>query len=163
MASKVEQEIRDLREKIRYHEYRYYVLDDPEISDAEFDELIQRLIDLEEKHPGLVTPDSPTQRVGGEPLDKFDKVEHRVPMLSLGNAFNEGDLTNFARRIYRLLDTGKIDFVVEHKIDGLSAILTYQGGRLIRGATRGNGVVGEDVTANIKTIPSVPLRLKKRC
>lgn len=157
----IEQEIKELREKIRYHEYRYYVLDSPEISDAEFDDLMRRLEKLEEEHPELITPDSPTQRVGGEPLEGFRKVEHSSPMLSLGNAFNPGELKEFAKRIYRLAGTDQVTFVVEHKIDGLSAILTYEEGRLVLGATRGNGVVGEDVTENIRTIKAVPLRLKR--
>lgn len=157
----IEQEIKELREKIRYHEYRYYVLDSPEISDAEFDDLMRRLEKLEEEHPEFITPDSPTQRVGGEPLEGFRKVEHSTPMLSLGNAFNPGELKEFANRIYRLAGTDQITFVVEHKIDGLSAILTYEEGRLVLGATRGNGVVGEDVTENIRTIRAVPLKLRK--
>jgi len=160
-SNSLEQEIKELREKIRYHEYRYHVLDSPEISDAEFDALMRRLEKLEKEHPELITPDSPTQRVGGEPLEGFRKVEHSSPMLSLGNAFNPGELREFANRIYRLAGTDQVTFIVEHKIDGLSAILTYEEGRLVLGATRGNGVVGEDVTENIRTIKAVPLRLKR--
>ncbi|MFW5999367.1 MAG: NAD-dependent DNA ligase LigA [Halanaerobiaceae bacterium] len=159
--SDIGERIEKLRGKIRHHEYRYYVLNDPEISDAEFDELMQELEELEAEHPELVTPDSPTQRVGGEPLDSFDKVRHSRPMLSLGNAFNGGEVHDFAGRVYRRAGRSEIDFVVEHKIDGLSAILTYEDGRLVRGATRGNGVVGEDVTENLKTIHSIPLRLRR--
>lgn len=159
--SRVKEKIEDLREKIRHHEYRYYVLDSPEISDAKFDRLMKELKKLEDEHPELITPDSPTQRVGGQPLDSFEKVEHSEPMLSLGNAFNAGELRDFAERIYRLAGSQQIEFVVEHKIDGLSAILTYENGSLIRGATRGNGIIGEDVTENIKTIKSVPLKLHR--
>ncbi len=151
--------IDDLREEIRHHEYRYYVLDSPEISDAEFDQLMSDLESLEEKYPELITPDSPTQRVGGEPLDSFEKVEHTAPMLSLSNAFYDGELRDFANRLYKLAGTRDIDFVIEHKIDGLSAILTYENGLLTVGATRGNGTIGENVTKNIKTIRSVPLGL----
>lgn len=157
----VKERIEKLREEIRHHEYQYFVLDEPEISDSEFDTLMRELIYLEEKNPELITPDSPTQRVGGEPLKGFKKVEHRTQMLSLDNAFDEGELREFANRIYRLTGKEKIDFVVEHKIDGLSAILKYQGGMFVQGATRGNGVVGEDVTENLKTIRSIPLKLKK--
>ncbi|MFW6022380.1 MAG: NAD-dependent DNA ligase LigA [Halanaerobiaceae bacterium] len=151
--------IEELREKIRYHEYRYFVLDSPEISDAEFDQLVRELQKLEDKYPELITPDSPTQRVGGQPLEGFDKVEHTVPMLSLGNAFNEGELREFANRVYKLAGTSDIEFIIEHKIDGLSAILTYEDGLYTTGATRGNGVIGEDVTENIRTIRTVPLSL----
>ncbi|MCG8513489.1 MAG: NAD-dependent DNA ligase LigA [Halanaerobiales bacterium] len=158
LTSRLEQ----LRDKIRYHEYRYFVLDSPEISDAEFDQLIKELQRLEAQNPQLITPDSPTQRVGGEPLPGFRKVEHKRQMLSLDNAFNASGIINFANRIYRLAGSEQLDFVVEHKIDGLSAILTYQAGILIQGATRGNGLIGEDVTENIKTIRSIPLKLPER-
>lgn len=153
--------IEELREEIRHHEYQYYVLDSPEISDAEFDRLMEELKELEDKYPEIITPDSPTQRVGGEPLDSFKKVEHSKPMLSLGNAFNAGELRDFADRVDRLAGSKQFDFVIEHKIDGLSAILTYENGSLVRGATRGNGIIGEDVTENIKTIKSVPLKLHR--
>ncbi len=158
---KVKEKIEKLREEIRHHEYRYYVLNDPEIADAEFDHLIQKLEQLEKENPELITPDSPTQRVGGEPLDSFKKVNHSRPMLSLGNAFKAGDIRNFVDRVYRLTGRNDLNFIVEHKIDGLSAILTYENGRLVQGATRGNGITGEDVTANLKTIKSIPLRLRK--
>lgn len=153
--------INNLREEIRYHEYRYYVLDSPEISDAEYDQLMKKLERLEKENPELITPDSPTQRVGGEPLESFAKVEHSTSMLSLSNAFNDGELRDFANRVYKLAGTREIEFIVEHKIDGLSAILTYEGGLYVQGATRGNGVIGEDVTENIRTIRSLPLRLKR--
>lgn len=152
--------IEQLRDVIRHHEYCYYVLDAPEISDAEFDQLMKELESFEEEYPDLITADSPTQRVGGEPLEGFEKVEHSIPMLSLSNAFNAGELKDFVNRVYKLADTKEIEFVVEYKIDGLSAILTYQNGILTVGATRGNGVIGEDVTDNIKTIRSIPLKVK---
>lgn len=158
LTSRLEQ----LRDKIRYHEYRYFVLDSPEIPDAEFDQLIKELQRLEAQNPQLITPDSPTQRVGGEPLPGFRKVEHKRQMLSLDNAFSSSGIINFANRVYRLAGSEQLDFVVEHKIDGLSAILTYQEGVLIQAATRGNGLIGEDVTENIKTIRSVPLKLPER-
>ena len=158
---KVKQKIKELREKIRGHEHKYYVLNESEISDAEFDQLMQRLEKLEEEHPDLVTPDSPTQRVGGEPLDSFKKVEHRRQMLSLGNAFNAGELRDFAERIGRHIPENEVKYIVEHKIDGLSAILRYEDGRFVLGATRGNGRIGEDVTSNLKTIRSIPLKLKQ--
>ncbi|AZR74769.1 DNA ligase (NAD(+)) LigA [Anoxybacter fermentans] len=151
----------ELRKKIEYHDYRYYVLDDPEIADAEYDQLMRKLQRLEEEYPEIVTPDSPTQRVGGAPIDEFQKVVHRVPMLSLDNAFNEEELRAFDQRIKRLSGRKDLEYVVELKIDGLTAVLTYENGRLVRGATRGDGQVGEDVTHNIRTIKSIPLRLKK--
>ncbi len=156
-----EQRINELREKIRYHEYQYYVLNEPEISDAEFDRMMRELEQLEQEYPELITSDSPTQRVGGEPLDEFSKVTHSEQMLSLGNAFDAGEVRSFVDRVYRLAGHRDIEFILEHKIDGLSAILTYEEGSLVRGATRGNGLVGEDVTPNIKTIHTIPLKLKK--
>ncbi|MFW5986339.1 MAG: DNA ligase LigA-related protein, partial [Halanaerobiales bacterium] len=160
-AKDVKKRINELREKIRYHEHRYYVLDNPEISDAEFDRLMQELEKLEAENPELITPDSPTRRVGGEPLSSFTKVTHSREMLSLKNAFRDGEVREFADRIYKKFAPAEIEFIVEHKIDGLSAILTYEDGLLVTGATRGNGVIGEDVTSNLKTIPTVPLRLRE--
>jgi len=157
----IKQEIEELREEIRHHEYCYHVLDSPEISDAEFDELMQKLQALEAEHPEYLSPDSPTQRVGGEPLDSFEKVEHSIPMRSLGNVFNAGELRDFVNRVYRLAGRDDLSFVLEHKIDGLSAILSYEKGQLVLGATRGNGVIGENVTENIRTIRAVPLKLKR--
>lgn len=156
-----EQRINELREKIRYHEYQYYVLNEPKISDAEFDRMMRELEQLEQEYPELITSDSPTQRVGGEPLDEFSKVTHSEQMLSLGNAFDAAEVRAFVDRVYRLAGHRDIEFILEHKIDGLSAILTYEEGSLVRGATRGNGLVGEDVTPNIKTIHTIPLKLKK--
>ncbi|MCL4848587.1 MAG: NAD-dependent DNA ligase LigA [Acidobacteria bacterium] len=150
----------DLRRRIRYHEARYYVLADPEISDAEFDELVKTLQALEAAHPDLITPDSPTQRVGGRPVDGFATVEHVEPMLSLDNSYSIDELRAFDDRVRRGLGAeGALDYMAELKIDGLSIALTYVDGRLERGVTRGDGVRGEDVTSNVRTIRAVPLRL----
>lgn len=149
-----------LRDRIRQHNYRYYVLDDPSVSDAEYDLLMRELRALEADHPDILTPDSPTQRVGGAASDSFAKVRHPVPMLSLGNAFDEDDVRTWRERAMRLLGTdAHLSYTVEPKIDGLAIALTYEDGVLVRGATRGDGQIGEDVTANLRTIPSVPLRL----
>ncbi len=159
----IEQRIAQLRDEINYHAYRYYTLDDPIISDAEYDRLMNELRALEEAHPELITPDSPTQRVGAPPLDQFEKVIHPVPMTSLGNAFNDDDMRAWLTRIGRLLPEGvttsDLTFVVEPKFDGLAVALTYENGVLVRGATRGNGIEGEDVTANLRTVKSIPLRI----
>ncbi len=154
------QEIERLRERIAYHDYRYYVLDDPEIPDAEYDRLMRRLQQLEAWYPQLVTPDSPTQRIGGEPLEGFETVRHVVPMLSLNNAFSEQEVCEFDRRIRETLGEDIVEYVAEPKLDGLAISLLYQDGRLLRAATRGDGHRGEDVTLNVRTIPSVPLRLR---
>ena len=159
----VEERIEELRKEIRYHNYRYYVLDSPVVSDAEYDRLMRELQELEAAHPELITPDSPTQRVGAEPLEKFEKVRHPKPMLSLSDAFDEEELRAWLERISKLLPEGvtprDLQYVVEPKIDGLTVVLTYEGGRYVQGATRGNGVEGEEVTANLKTIRGVPLRI----
>ncbi|HXF38710.1 MAG TPA: NAD-dependent DNA ligase LigA, partial [Blastocatellia bacterium] len=152
--------IAELRQKLEYHNYLYYVKDDPEISDAEYDRMFRELIELETAHPELASPDSPTQRVGGEPLERFTKVQHHAPMLSLANAFSEDELRAFNRRVSGLLERDDVAYVTELKIDGVAMALTYQNGQFVRGATRGNGVVGEDVTANLKTVKQIPLRLK---
>jgi DNA ligase (NAD+) len=149
----------ELRHLIRYHEERYYVLSDPEIADAEFDALMKELEQLESENPDLITPDSPTQRVGGRPTEAFATVEHAEPMLSLDNAYSEEELRAFDERVRRALGAA-IDYVAELKIDGLSIALTYQDGRLVRGATRGDGTRGEDVTPNVRTIRAIPLRLR---
>lgn len=162
MATSVEKEIEKLREEIRYHEYRYYVLDDPEISDYEFDQLMRKLQDLEREHPELVTPDSPTQRVGGKPAEQFPKVRHQVPMMSLDNTYSVEELRDFDRRVHELSGRSRVEYVAELKLDGLSMSLIYEKGVLAHGVTRGNGVEGEDVTANVKTIGSVPLRIDER-
>lgn len=159
-ASKdIDQKIEALREQIRHHEYRYYVLDDPEISDAEFDHLMNELKKLEAAHPELVTGDSPTQRVGGKPREGFIKVAHSVPMLSLDNAYAEPELKNWERRVHELSGRKDVEYVCELKLDGMSLALRYEGGKLVRGITRGDGSTGEDVTLNVRTVRSVPLSI----
>jgi len=157
----VKARVKQLREELRKHNYKYYVLDNPEISDYEYDQMLKELEELEAKYPELKTEDSPTQRVGGEPRDEFTKVEHSTRVLSLANAFNEQELRDFDDRIKRNLENKNYKYIVEHKIDGLSAILRYENGSFSLGATRGNGRVGEDVTHNLKTIKSIPLKLRK--
>ena len=157
MAKAIEKEIEKLRNDIRYHEHRYYVLDNPEISDFEFDKLMRRLQELEVQNPELVTPDSPTQRVGGQPAEEFPKLRHAVPMLSLDNTYSVDELKDFDRRVREISGRSKVEYVGELKLDGLSMALTYEDGVLTHGVTRGDGVEGEDVTANVKTIRSVPL------
>ncbi len=164
-GSKLEARVADLRKQLEHHGHRYYVLDDPEVSDAEYDELLNELRDIEAEHPELLTPDSPTQRVGGTPLDKFDEVRHLQPMLSLANARNEEELAAWVVRSERYLarqgvEMGDVRFSTEPKIDGLAISLVYQDGELVRGATRGNGEVGEDVTQNLRTIGAIPLRVE---
>jgi DNA ligase (NAD+) len=154
--------IQQLREVIRRHEELYYVDANPEIADAEFDALMRELQVLETEHPGLVTPDSPTQRVGGRPVEGFATVEHLAPMLSLDNANNDDELRAFDERVRRgLATTEPVTYVAELKIDGLSIALTYEDGRLVRGATRGDGMRGEDVTQNVRTVRAIPLRLNE--
>ncbi len=153
-------EVDELRARIRHHDYLYYVRDNPEITDAEYDGLFRRLEQLEERYPELVTLDSPTQRVGGRPLEKFGQVTHSLPMLSLSNVFEESELLEFDARVRKTLDAlGPIPYVVEPKLDGVAVELAYENGLLIAGSTRGDGYVGEDVTANVRTIKAVPLRL----
>ncbi len=157
--------IEKLVELIQYHDHRYYVLDDPEISDAEYDRLFRELQGLEKEYPGLLRTDSPTQRVGGKPLDVFEKSKHRVPMLSLANALEEKEFFDFDDRVHRLLEMKKenlIEYFVELKFDGLSLNLTYENGYLVSAATRGDGETGENVLQNVKTIRSVPLALKTK-
>jgi DNA ligase (NAD+) len=155
------QEIESLRAELRHHEELYYVYDNPEISDADYDTLMARLQTLEAEHPELVTPDSPTQRVGGRPAEKFEQYIHRRPMLSLDNSYNIEDLRAFDERCRKLADGRAFEYVAELKIDGLSIALHYEAGVLVRGVTRGDGRIGEDVTQNARTIRSVPLRLKE--
>jgi DNA ligase (NAD+) len=157
----VEKKIEALREKIRHHEYLYYVLDNPEISDADFDKLMQQLKNLESEHPSLVTPDSPTQRVGGKPREGFVKVPHSSPMLSLDNTYNEEELRGWERRVHELTGRSEVDYVCELKLDGMSLALIYEDGKLVRGVTRGDGSIGEDVTLNVRTVRSVPLSIPK--
>ncbi len=159
---KIKKEIEELREKIRYHNYRYYVLDSPEISDEEYDALFRRLVELEEKYPQFKTPDSPTHRIGAPPKKEFGEVKHEVPMYSLQDARNDDELRDFDARIKRLLNLSSdsiVEYLVEPKFDGLSCEITYINGILTTASTRGDGYVGEDVTENVKTIKSVPLRL----
>src|SRR5262249_5696561 len=157
-----EQRLKELRDAIRHHEERYYIHDAPEISDEEFDRLLHELERLEAEHPDLVAADSPTQRVAGRPIEGFEEVQHLVPMLSLDNAYNEEELRAFDERVRRGAGLGdaSVRYVAELKIDGLSIALTYESGRLVRGATRGNGVTGEDVTTNVRTIRAIPLSLR---
>ena len=156
----VEQEIQNLRQQINHHNHRYYVLDDPQISDAAYDQLLQSLKQLEADNPELITADSPSQRVGAAPLKEFGQIRHEMPMLSLDNAFNEEDLQDFNRRVKdRLKTTDDIEYACELKLDGIAVSLLYEGGVLVRGATRGDGSTGEDITLNVRTIPSIPLKL----
>src|SRR5882672_6394372 len=155
----IKREAEDLREKLRYHEYRYHVLDDPEISDAAYDKMLARLKEIEAEHPELVTPDSPTVRVGAQPREGFTTVKHARPMLSLDNAFSFDALRDFDRRVREGIGREEIEYIAEHKFDGLSISLLYENGVLVRGVTRGDGTTGEDVTPNVKTIRSVPLRM----
>jgi DNA ligase (NAD+) len=151
------EDVESLRDEIRHHEYRYYVLDDPEISDAEFDRLMNELKKLEAEHPELITSDSPTQRVGGKPREGFVKVPHSIPMLSLDNAYSEEELRAWERRVHELSGRKDIEYVCELKLDGMSLALRYENGKLVRGITRGDGTTGEDVTANVRTVRSIPL------
>jgi DNA ligase (NAD+) len=158
-SSEVVKEIQHLREEIRHHDYLYHVADDPEISDAAYDRLMKRLKQLEAENPKLVTPDSPTQRLGGAPREGFQTVQHKTPMVSLDNAFSLEDLANFDRRMRQATGREKIEYTTEHKFDGLSMSLLYEKGSLVRGVTRGDGRTGEDVTANVRTIRTIPLTL----
>jgi DNA ligase (NAD+) len=159
---KVEAEIEDLREKLHHHEYLYYVLDQPEISDAEYDRMMRRLQELEAAHPEMVTSESPTQRVGGKPREGFVKVRHSSPMLSLDNALNEDEMRAFDQRVRELLKGEPFEYVAELKLDGLSMAVHYENGKMVRAITRGDGQTGEDVTENARTIRSVPLRVKSK-
>jgi DNA ligase (NAD+) len=157
----IEKKIEALREKIRHHEYRYYVLDDPEISDADFDKLMNELKRIEAGHPNLITPDSPTQRVGGKPREGFVKAKHSSPMLSLDNAYSEEELRDWERRVHELSGRTDLEYMCELKLDGMSLALVYADGHLARGITRGDGTIGEDVTANVRTVRSIPLSIPK--
>jgi DNA ligase (NAD+) len=159
MSSDPQQEIQDLRRQIRYHDRKYYVEAQPEISDTQYDRLMQRLKQLEAAHPELITPDSPTQRIGDQPVEHLEQVAHRVPMLSIENTYNVDELREFGRRTERLLDGEAVEWVVELKIDGVAIALIYEDGRLVRALTRGNGVLGDDITHNARTVSDVPLRL----
>jgi DNA ligase (NAD+) len=157
----LEKRIEALREEIRHHEYLYYVLDQPELADEEFDALMRQLKDLEEQNPALITPDSPTQRVGGKPREGFVKVPHSSPMLSLDNTYSEEELRAWERRVHELSGRKDVDYVCELKLDGMSLALIYEKGKLVRGITRGDGNIGEDVTLNVRTVRSVPLSIPK--
>ncbi len=161
IPKEVIEEVEKLREEIEYHNYRYYVLADPVISDEEYDKLMKRLIQLEKKYPELVTPDSPTQRVGGKVLEGFKKVKHSTPMLSLDNTYDENEIREFDERIKKGLAGENVEYVSELKIDGISIALRYENGRFRMAITRGDGTEGEDVSENVKLIRSVPLRLRK--
>ena len=162
LTKAVAAELEDLREKLHHHEHLYYVLDQPEITDAEYDRMMRRLQELEAAHPGLVTPDSPTQRVGGKAREGFIKVRHSSPMLSLDNALNENEMRAFDQRIRELLKGEPYEYVAELKLDGLSMAVHYENGKMLRAITRGDGQVGEDVTENARTIRSLPLRVKSK-
>jgi DNA ligase (NAD+) len=156
-----DKKIEALREKIRHHEYLYYVLDTPELSDAEFDALMNELKRIEAAYPELITPDSPTQRVGGKPREGFVKAKHSSPMLSLDNAYSEEELRDWERRVHELSGRADLEYMCELKLDGMSLALIYKDGRLERGITRGDGTVGEDVTLNVRTVRSIPLTVAK--
>lgn len=161
-SAATKKKVDSLRDQIRHHNYQYHVLDDPEIPDAEYDRLVRELQKLEKKYPELVTPDSPTQRVGAEPVKAFGTIKHIIPMLSLENAFSEDELQSFHRRVTERLDLeidADISYAAEPKLDGVAVSLLYEGGQLVHGATRGDGTTGEDITHNVRTIDAVPLRL----
>ena len=160
MSDQIKRQIEKLRDQIRHHDYLYYVDNQPEISDKEYDDLMRRLKDLEKENPAFITPDSPTQRVGGEPVAGFKTVKHKVKMLSLDNTYSFEELREWAERVRKGLPAGeKIEYVAELKIDGVSVSMTYEKGVLTRGTTRGDGETGEDITLNLKTIPAIPLKL----
>jgi len=159
--ARIKERIEQLKSTINYHNYRYYVLDSPEISDAEYDELMRELKQLEVQYPQFLAPDSPTQRVGAAPVEAFGVVEHPLPLLSLGNAFSKEDLLAWYTRTSKLVAGQQSNLVCEHKIDGLAVALTYVNGQLTTGATRGDGFRGEDITQNLRTIRSIPLSVPK--
>jgi len=152
----------ELRALLREASHRYYVLDAPTLSDAEYDRLFRELTELEAEHPDLITPDSPTRRVGAAPSEKFARVTHRRQMMSLANAMSEEEFLEFDGRVRKLLGAEPVRYVMEPKLDGLAVTLTYENGRFAQGATRGDGMVGEDVTQNLRTIKMVPLQLEGR-
>ena len=162
VSSKIKKRIEKLREEIHYHDYKYYVENNPEISDYEYDKLLRQLKELEDREPSLKSPTSPTQRVGGMPIEGFPTVEHPIPMLSLENAYSEEEVREFERRLHRELPGEDFEYVVELKIDGVSISLIYEEGRLVRGSTRGDGRRGDDITTNLKTIHSIPLQLQQK-
>ena len=160
MDPSIPKRINELRQGLHRHNYRYYVLDDPEISDAEYDRMMQELIELEARHPELLSPDSPSLRVGAPPVEKFETIEHSLPMLSLENGFNDDDIMEFDRRIKKILNVeGEIIYTAEPKLDGVAVELVYENSRLVAAATRGDGFSGELITPNVRTIQAVPLML----
>src|SRR3954447_4649861 len=161
MASSIQKQIADLREQIHHHNHLYYIEARPEISDRAFDKLLQELIDLEKEHPELVTPDSPTQRVGGEVQTALKPVKHAVPMMSIDNTYSEEEVRAFDERVRKGLGGDAVAYVLEPKIDGTSVSLRYEGGKLVLAATRGRGNIGDDITANARTIRSIPLLLRQ--
>jgi len=158
---KIKKEIEKLRKEIEYHNYRYYILADPVISDDEYDKLMKRLIELEEKYPEFKSPDSPTQKVGGGLISGFRSVPHSKPMLSLDNTYNEEEIKEFDKRVKKILNVSEVEYVCELKIDGVSVALRYNEGSLVMALSRGNGIEGDDITENVKKIKSIPLRLFK--
>ena len=161
MANDVAVRIDELRRQLEYHNWRYYVLDDPVITDSEYDRMLRELQSLETAHPEYYSPDSPTQRVGGAVRSEFGTVVHRVPLFSLANAFSTDELLNFDRRVRELSGQSQVEYVVELKLDGLAVSLTYEQGRFSQGATRGDGTTGEDITANLRTVRPLPLVLRE--
>ena len=160
IPSQVIRRVEELRREIETHNYYYYVLDAPVIPDAEYDRLLRELQELERRYPQLVTPDSPTQRVGAAPVEAFGTVRHEIPMLSLDNAFSDDEVRDFHRRVTERLGVAHVDYAAEPKLDGLAVSLRYEEGRLVRGSTRGDGYTGEDITQNVRTIHAIPLRLR---
>ena len=160
MTSNPAARITELRRQLEDANYRYHVLDDPTIPDVEYDRLLRELDALEDAHPELRSPDSPTQRVGATPSGAFAPVRHAIPMLSLANAFSDDEVADFVRRIEQKLGDEALVFSAEPKLDGLAISLRYEGGRFVRGATRGDGATGEDVTANLRTVRAIPLQLR---
>ena len=157
----IEQQLTELRATLRHHEYLYHVLDTPELPDAEYDRLMRELRELEAQHPELITSDSPTQRVGAEPLAAFSQIRHEVPMLSLDNVFDEESFLAFNKRVQdRLESTDKLTWCCELKLDGLEVSILYENGVLVSAATRGDGTTGEDITSNVRTIRAIPLKLR---
>ena len=162
MSSDIKQRLDSLKDKIRDHDYKYYVLADPVISDENYDMLVKELEKIEIQHPELITPDSPTQRVGKDLTKDFPHVTHKIPMLSLANTYNEEELFDFDKRVRNLLlENENVEYIVELKIDGASVSINYVNGVLKTAATRGDGTIGEEITTNVKTIRTIPLRLRK--
>ena len=156
----VSNDIKKLREQLNYHNIQYYVHDNPTISDSEYDKLLRQLEKLEGENPHLITTDSPTQRVGAQPLSTFGNITHRIPMLSLANAMDVNEVKQFHEQVQKGLGIKKVEYVAEPKLDGLAVELVYENGEFVSGSTRGNGEVGEDITLNLKTIKAIPLKLE---